>query len=80
MHLSSPLCAGQVLHWKVGKLSLFLCMLLQLELLLTALTLCVALVGVISGIFGMNLHNTHEDDYTAFILVSCSAAPCQSLE
>ncbi len=42
--------------------------LLQLELLLTAATLCVAIVGVISGIFGMNLHNTHEDDYQAFVL------------
>lgn len=44
---------------------------MQLELLLTAATLCVAVVGVISGIFGMNLHNTHEDDYNAFILVRC---------
>ncbi|KAK9916763.1 hypothetical protein WJX75_006679 [Coccomyxa subellipsoidea] len=44
--------------------------LIRLELLLTAATLCVAIVGVISGIFGMNLHNTHEDDYHAFILVA----------
>ncbi|BDA40371.1 magnesium transporter MRS2-B [Coccomyxa sp. Obi] len=44
--------------------------LIRLELLLTAATLCIALVGVISGIFGMNLRNTHEDKYNAFILVS----------
>ena len=42
----------------------------QLELILTAATLCIAIVGVISGLFGMNLHNTHEDSYTTFVLVS----------
>ena len=42
---------------------------MQLELVLTAATLCVAIVGVISGLFGMNLTNTHEGSYTAFILV-----------
>lgn len=52
---------------------------LQLELLLTAFTLCVALVGVISGIFGMNLRNTNEDNYTAFILVSLSLQCIQAV-
>ena len=47
------------------------CMRLQLELILTAATLCVAIIGVISGLFGMNLHNTHEDSYFTFVLVSC---------
>ena len=42
----------------------------QLELILTAATLCIAIVGVISGLFGMNLHNTHEDSYLTFVLVS----------
>ena len=41
----------------------------QLELILTAATLCVAIVGVISGLFGMNLQNTHEGSYTTFLLV-----------
>ena len=41
----------------------------QLELILTAATLCVAIVGVISGLFGMNLRNRHEDSYTTFLLV-----------
>ncbi len=50
---------------------------MQLELVLTAATLCIAIVGVISGLFGMNLTNTHEGSYTAFILVR---APSLSLK
>ena len=46
---------------------------LQLELLLTAATLCIAIVGVVSGLFGMNLTNTHETSYSAFIIVGLSA-------
>ena len=46
-------------------------MCLQLELILTAATLCIAIIGVISGLFGMNLHNTHEDSYITFVLVRC---------
>lgn len=42
---------------------------LQLELILTAATLCIAIIGVISGLFGMNLHNTHEDSYFTFVMV-----------
>jgi len=49
-------------------------MYLQLELILTAATLCIAIIGVISGLFGMNLHNTHEDSYTTFVLVRCHLA------
>lgn len=41
----------------------------QLELILTAATLCVAIVGVLSGLFGMNLRNTHEDSYNTFLMV-----------
>ena len=37
--------------------------------MLTSATLSVALVGVISGLFGMNLHNTYEDSYNTFVLV-----------
>lgn len=43
---------------------------------MTAATLCIAIVGVISGLFGMNLHNTHEDSYQTFILVRYSPSPC----
>jgi hypothetical protein len=46
----------------------------QLELLLTAATLCIAVVGVVSGLFGMNLRNTHEDSYSAWLTVSHSPA------
>ena len=53
------------------------CACMQLELVLTAATLCIAIVGVISGLFGMNLTNTHEGSYTAFILVR---APSLSLK
>ena len=41
--------------------------LIRLELMLTAATFCVALVGAVSGIFGMNLHNRAEDSYGAFV-------------
>ena len=41
--------------------------LIRLELMLTAATFCVALVGAVSGIFGMNLHNKAEDSYGAFV-------------
>lgn len=44
--------------------------LIRLELLLTAATFSVALVGGVSGIFGMNLNNTHQDSYLIFVLVS----------
>lgn len=37
--------------------------------MLTSATLSVALIGVISGLFGMNLHNTYEDSYNTFVLV-----------
>lgn len=43
--------------------------LIRLELLLTAATFSVALVGGVSGIFGMNLNNNHQDSYTVFVLV-----------
>lgn len=51
--------------------------LIQLELVLTAAMFALALVTVIAGIFGMNMNNTHEDSYSAFVtvcVVSCSAA------
>ncbi len=51
---------------------------LQLELILTAATLCVAIVGVISGLFGMNLHNTHEESYPTFVLVRLPLDPPSS--
>ena len=41
----------------------------QLEVMLTSATLSVALIGVVSGLFGMNLHNTHEDSYDTFVIV-----------
>lgn len=53
-------------------------MCLQLELILTAATLCIAIIGVISGLFGMNLHNTHEDSYITFVLVRCLLASLMS--
>lgn len=44
--------------------------LIQLELVLTAAMFALALVTVIAGIFGMNLNNTHESSYSAFVTVS----------
>jgi magnesium transporter len=44
--------------------------LIQLELVLTAAMFALALVTVIAGIFGMNLNNSHEDSYSAFVTVS----------
>ena len=48
---------------------------LQLELLLTASTLSLAIVGVIAGLFGMNLHIPAEvqNSYLDFVLVR---SPC----
>lgn len=43
--------------------------LIQLELVLTAAMFALALVTVIAGIFGMNLNNTHENSYSAFVTV-----------
>lgn len=51
--------------------------LIQLELVLTAAMFALALVTVIAGIFGMNLNNSHEDSYSAFVtvsVVSCTGA------
>ena len=42
----------------------------QIDLLLTAATFCASIISVVTGIFGMNLNNTHEDSYPAFIAVS----------
>lgn len=43
---------------------------MQIDLLLTAATFCASIISVVTGIFGMNLNNTHEDSYPAFITVS----------
>jgi len=43
--------------------------LIQLELLLTAGMFAMALMTLIAGLFGMNLNNTHEESYSAFIIV-----------
>lgn len=43
---------------------------MQIELVLTAATLAVAVVGSIAGIFGMNLNNNHEDSHIMFLVVS----------
>ena len=48
---------------------------MQLEVMLTSATLSVALIGVISGLFGMNLHNTFEDSYNMFVLVGPPCLP-----
>ena len=42
---------------------------LQIELVLTAATFAVAIIGSIAGIFGMNLNNGHEDSHTLFLVV-----------
>lgn len=42
---------------------------LQIELVLTAATFAVAIIGSIAGIFGMNLNNNHEDSHTLFLVV-----------
>lgn len=42
---------------------------MQIELVITAATLAVAVVGSIAGIFGMNLNNRHEDSYHMFLVV-----------
>lgn len=46
--------------------------LIQLELVLTAAMFALALITAITGIFGMNLNNTHENSYSAFVWVSRS--------
>jgi len=43
---------------------------LQIELVLTAATFAVAIIGSIAGIFGMNLNNGHEDSHALFLVVS----------
>ena len=44
--------------------------LIQLELVLTTATFSIALIGVVSGIFGMNIRNREEDSHTIFVLVT----------
>ncbi len=44
--------------------------LIQLELVLTTATFSIALIGVVSGIFGMNIRNNTEHSYDNFILVT----------
>ncbi|KAK9832888.1 hypothetical protein WJX74_000837 [Apatococcus lobatus] len=41
--------------------------LIRIDLLLTAATFCASIISVVTGIFGMNLNNSHEDSYPAFI-------------
>lgn len=55
---------------------------LQIELVLTAATFAVAIIGSIAGIFGMNLNNNHEDSHTLFLVVRvlCVLSTCSSLE
>ena len=48
--------------------------LIQLELVLTAAMFALALITAITGIFGMNLNNTHENSYSAFVWVSRESA------
>ena len=43
--------------------------LIQLELLLTAGMLAMALVTAIAGLFGMNLYNAQEGSYSVFLIV-----------
>ena len=44
--------------------------LIQLELVLTTATFSIALIGVVSGIFGMNIRNSSEDSYNTFLMVT----------
>ena len=44
--------------------------LIQLELLLTAGMLAMALVTAIAGLFGMNLYSRQEGSYSVFLIVS----------
>lgn len=44
--------------------------LIRIELVLTAATFAVAIIGSIAGIFGMNLNNNHEDSHTLFLVVT----------
>ena len=47
---------------------------LQIELVLTAATFAVAIIGSIAGIFGMNLNNGREDSHAMFLVVSTHPA------
>ena len=71
LHVIIVACLQLKLVLTVASACVDCCMCLQLELILTAATLCIAIIGVISGLFGMNLHNTHEDSYFTFVLVRC---------
>lgn len=44
--------------------------LIRIELVLTAATFAVAIIGSIAGIFGMNLNNGHEDSHALFLVVT----------
>ncbi|QDZ18161.1 putative magnesium transporter [Chloropicon primus] len=44
--------------------------LIQLELVLTTATFSIALIGVVSGIFGMNIRNESESSHTTFLMVT----------
>ena len=57
------LCASAIIEAKED-------IVVQIELVLTAATLAVAIVGSIAGIFGMNLNNNHEDSHAMFLVVS----------
>ena len=64
----AQLCSLVVAAWPCSLLKLSAG--LQVELLLTAGTFSVALIGVVAGIFGMNLNSRHQESYTLFIVVS----------
>lgn len=51
---------------------------LQIELVLTAATFSVAIIGSIAGIFGMNLNNQREDSYAIFLVVSKLVMHCKA--
>ena len=65
-------CSPVVAAWPCSSLKLSAG--LQVELLLTAGTFSVALIGVVAGIFGMNLNSRHQESYTLFIVVSSTPA------
>ena len=44
--------------------------LIQLELILTTATFSIALIGVVSGIFGMNIRNDMEESNASFLWVT----------
>ncbi|KAL3154512.1 hypothetical protein ABBQ32_013974 [Trebouxia sp. C0010 RCD-2024] len=47
--------------------------LIRIELVLTAATFSVAIIGSIAGIFGMNLNNQREDSYAIFLVVTLAS-------